>query len=138
MTLDERQALKDQLLVHEGLRLKPYVDTVGKVSIGVGHNLTDRGLSRPMVMALLDADLDDTIDGVYEALPWSAELPPVALRVLCDVAFNVGVEGLLKFKKLIAALQVRDYQKAADEVVNSALAPARAQRLAQLMRTAHG
>lgn len=134
-TSDDLAALKQQLIAHEGLRLKPYHDTVGKLTIGVGHNLTDLGITHAQALALLEDDLTATINGLLEALPWTRLLPATQFRVLVDVAFNTGLDGLLRFHQMLAAVQKGDYETAAREVVNSHLAPRRAQRLAALMRT---
>ena len=50
-------ALKAQLTRHEGLRLKPYRDTLGHLTIGVGRNLSEVGISEAEAIALLDADI---------------------------------------------------------------------------------
>jgi lysozyme len=133
---EDLAALRQQLIVHEGLRLMPYEDGAGKLTIGVGHNLTDRGITHAQAMALLDDDIADTVSSVFAAFPWTATIPAAPMRVLLDVAFNAGTRGLGKFVKLLAAVEAGDYQTAAAEVVNSHLAPARAQRLAALLRAA--
>ncbi len=135
MTATETAALRALLIVHEGRRLKPYRDTKGKITIGIGHNLTDRGLTDAQVDGLFADDLAEVEIEVAAALPWVGRLRPVAYRVVIDVAFNAGVTGLLGFHQMLAALQRGDDETAAREVVNSALAPARAQRLAHLLRS---
>jgi lysozyme len=117
------------------MRRYPYVDTKGKITIGVGRNLTDDGLSIDEVLAMLDHDILATLDGMREALPWTASLDVPRLRCLCDVGFNTGIAGLLKFQKMLAALKDGDHETAAQEILASQIAPARAQRLAALMRS---
>lgn len=134
MTDADYAALQQQLIAHEGLRLRPYRDTVGKITIGVGRNLTDDGISQDEAMYLLHDDLTDVLTGVSAALPWSLTQPFAVQRVLYDIAFNAGVEGLLGFHKMLAAIEAGDLPTAAQEVIHSQLAPARAQRLAQLLQ----
>ena len=128
-------ALTQLLVAHEGLRLRPYSDTVGKLTIGVGRNLTDKGISEAEAYYLLDDDIADVDIGLNLALPWTTALDAVRLRVLLDIGFNAGIEGLLRFHKMLAALERGDHETAAQEILNSALAPHRKQRLADLMRS---
>ena len=132
-TSDDLAALKQQLIDHEGLRLRPYSDTKGQLTIGVGHNLSVRGLTHDQVMDILDDDVTETINGLIQALPWTQTLDAPRFRVLVDVAFNAGIDGLLNFHKMLAALQKGDYVTAAAEIMNSQLAPQRAQSLAGLL-----
>jgi lysozyme len=132
---EDRDALRQQLIAHEGLRLRVYADSVGKLTIGCGRNLTDDGISQDEAMLLLDHDISATLDGLLRALPWTAQLDAPRLRVLADIGFNAGIEGLLRFRKMLDAVERRDYGTAADEVIHSQLAPNRAQRLAVLMRS---
>ncbi len=138
MTAADRAALRAQLIGHEGLKLTPYVDSVGKLTIGVGRNLTDVGISPHEALEFLDHDIDAAIAGIQKALPWTSRLDAVRFRVLIDMAFNLGVTGLLGFRRMLAALQADDYGRAADEMVQSAWVRqvgARALRLAEMMRT---
>lgn len=57
----DTQQLREQLERHEGLRLKPYKDTVGKLTIGIGRNLDDKGISRKEAFALLDNDIAEVV-----------------------------------------------------------------------------
>lgn len=133
-TSDDLSALKQQLIAHEGLRLRPYTDTKGKLTIGVGRNLTDDGISTDEAYDLLDHDITATINGIVQALPWTQTLSAGRFRALVDIGFNAGLGGLLDFHRMLAALQKGDYVTAAHEIVNSHLEPHRAQRLAILMR----
>lgn len=134
MTADDYQALQAQIIAHEGVRLRAYRDTRGILTIGVGRNLEDKGLSMPEAMDLLEHDLAEVIGGVTAALPWAADQPVCVQRVLYDIAFNAGVDGLLGFHKMLAAIQTGDLVTAAREVTRSQLAPGRAARLAKLLQ----
>jgi lysozyme len=132
------QALLDQLVAHEGLRLKPYRDTVGKLTIGVGRNLDDVGISKGEALGLLSNDVERVMEQLDQAIPWWAKLDGVRRAVLIDMGFNMGLGGLLGFKQTLSAVQSGDYQGAADGLLASKWATQvgqRAQDLARMMRT---
>lgn len=121
----------------EGRKLKPYIDTVGKTTIGVGRNLTDVGISDAECDALLQNDIGRAVAWLDRNLPWWRGLDPVRQRVIVNMAFNMG-GGLLTFVNTLAAMKRGDYAAAADGMLASKWANqvgARAQRLAQMMRT---
>lgn len=131
-------ALVRMLHEHEGLRLKPYRCTAGKLTIGVGHNLDDKGLPRVVVDLLLDIDIADTMEDLDNAIPWWRELDNVRQLVIADMAFNLGITGLLKFRKALQAMQHGIYDMAANEMRKSVWAKQvgrRADRLIEMMRT---
>lgn len=132
----DQKALVRQLRLHEGERLKPYRDTVGKLTIGVGRNLDDRGLTRDESAMLLGNDIKAVETDLIRALPWVAQLDDVRQRVLLDMAFNLGVPGLLGFKRTLATIQAGDYEKAAAMMLDSKWAGQvgqRAERLSRMM-----
>ena len=111
--------LKDALMRDEGLRLKSYVDSRGKITVGYGRNLTDVGLSLAEAELLLDNDMQRATAGVQAALPWTTGLDEVRRGALENMAFNLGVTGLLGFHKMLAAMQRGDWPTAALEALNS-------------------
>lgn len=123
--------LRIQLIKHEGLVLKPYTDTVGKLTIGVGHNLTDLGLTYQQSMFILDDDIKDTVDWLTRNCPWWAGLDPVRQTAIADMAFNLKGK-LLGFKKMIAAVQAKDWGAAAKELLDSDFAKQTGVRAADL------
>lgn len=130
--------LAEELRRDEGLRLKPYRDTVGKLTLGYGRNLDDRGITRAEAEILLMGDIAATIAAVEQALPWFPRLDGVRQRVLVNMAFNLGTAGLLKFRRMLAACEHGRYDEAADEMQASVWAqqvPTRAARLIAMMRT---
>ena len=130
--------LEAMLLRHEGLRLKPYRDTVDKLTIGVGRNLTDVGITRDEALVLLRGDIARTQAALDAALPWRAALDPVRGRVLVDMAFNLGVARLLGFGVMLAAARAGEWAEAADAMLRSRWAGQvgrRAQELAVEMHT---
>ncbi len=103
---------------HEGLRLKPYQDTVGKLTIGYGRNLDDVGITPPEAEAMLSQDIELT-DKALQSFEWFAELNDVRKAVVVDMAFNLGMTKFMQFKKMLVALQQLDYQEAAHEMLDS-------------------
>jgi lysozyme len=114
-----RALLKVQLVHHEGLRLKPYRDTVEKLTIGVGRNLDDVGISKEEAAALLDGDIDRTVAAIEAALPWFSSLDDARQRALVDMGFNLGVPGLLKFRDTLEHVRAGRYAEAAKEMLDS-------------------
>jgi lysozyme len=130
------QTLIEQIKRHEGLRLKPYQDTVGKLTIGYGRNLIDKGISRDEAEMLL---INDVLHLRHRltAYPWFLVMNEARQEAITNMAYNLGVRGLLKFKQMIAALDAHDYSLAADEMLNSRWARqvnGRATELASQMR----
>jgi len=130
--------LTDQLIRDEGLRLHPYTDTVGKITIGVGRNLTDVGITAAEAQMLLSNDIAVASARLEDAFPWASGLDYVRRSALINMAFNMGIGGLSKFPKFLAAMQAADWKAARNEMLNSLWASqvgARAQRLAIQIET---
>jgi lysozyme len=130
-----RDRLREDLIRDEGLRAKPYRCPAGKLTIGVGHNIEDNGLPAPIIEALLDHDIATSATELDRAIPWWRTLPEPAQRALVNMHFNMGWPRLSQFKRMLRALEARDWQGAAIEARNSAWAGqvgARAHRIAAL------
>lgn len=130
--------LISELIVDEGLRLQPYTDTMGKLTIGVGRNLTDIGVSEDEARYLLKSDLARVARGLDVACPWWRALSEARQRVVANMAFNLGLSGLLQFKNMMGALHNGDFADAADEMKRSSWARQvgkRAERLETMMRS---
>lgn len=124
--------ITELLSLHEGNKAKLYYDRAEIPTIGVGFNLKDVGLY-PEEIAFI---LNNRVGKLEKALPSLlvyTSLSDNRKMVLEDIAYGVGVQGLKKFKKMIAALEQQDYASAADEIIDSEIAPARARRLAAIM-----
>lgn len=137
MQPDELQQLRDQLIGHEGCKLKPYADVAGKITIGVGRNLTDKGLSTAEVTMLLDNDILECIADLMHTYSWFVTLDQVRQHAIIDMRFNLGAAGFARFPNLIHALAVADYQDAARQMLASLWAQQvghRADDLAAMMR----
>lgn len=132
----ESYSIEDLLIYHEGLRLKPYTDTANKLTIGVGRNLDDVGITKEEAMLLLNHDLNRVTNQLDSKIPWWRELSHVRQNVLISMAFNLGVSGLMQFRSMLSALQDGDYAAAAQEMLASRWASQvgnRAMELAYLM-----
>lgn len=130
--------LTSQLVRDEGLRLKPYRDTVGKLTIGVGRNLSDVGISRDEALLLLANDISRAESELAEHLPWTSKLDDARLGVLIAMAFNLGIGGLLAFKDALGHIKTAEYDLAAKALLQSKWAVqvgGRAERLAEQLRT---
>jgi lysozyme len=128
--------LKDELVRDEGLKLKPYRCTAGKLTIGVGRNLDDVGISASEAMLLLEHDINRVIAKLSYHLPWWSSLSENRQRVLANMAFNLGVDGLLKFKNTLSYIQNGNYSEAAKAMLESKWAKQvgeRAVRLSKMM-----
>lgn len=130
--------LRETLKQAEGTKLKPYVDTVGKLTIGTGRNLADNGISLAEADYLLTNDILAAWSQVTATWPWVLTLSDVRQRVLCEMVFQLGVGGVGAFKNALNAMVRGDFEMAADEMLDSRWAkdqtPSRAQRLALMMR----
>lgn len=137
------QRLMVELERDEGRRLKPYVDTVGKVTIGVGRNLSDVGISNAEADFFLANDVERILVGLDDKLPWWRNMDEERQLVLANLAFNVGIEDhtpegkLLTFKHTLEAMRLGNYVQAGEAMLQSKWARQvgpRARRLAERMR----
>ena len=127
-----------QMRFHEGVRSKVYKDHLGIMTIAVGRNLEDRGLSEDEIDYLLANDIQIVENELDNGLSWWRDLDEVRQRALADLAFNMGLPRLHGFVKMLDGLQRRDYHAAADELLDSKYAKqvgARSERVAQMIRT---
>ncbi|WMN61489.1 glycoside hydrolase family protein [Pseudoalteromonas xiamenensis] len=125
----------EQLKKHEGYRQYPYYCTEGRLTIGFGRNLDDAGVNEFEAEQLLANDIENARAGVRRRINLQHCNEPQQ-AVLVNMAFNLGINGLLGFKKMLNAVESGDFQQAALEMLNSRWAyqvPARAQELAKQM-----
>jgi len=130
--------IRSQLLRDEAVRNFPYTDTKGKLTIGVGHNLTDRGLSAGSIDFILSEDIVEVVTELRTRLPWFSALDEARRGVLINMCFNLGFSKLEGFPKFLAAAAQGDWNTAAEEMLSSAWAKEvgeRADRLAEQMTT---
>ena len=132
-----RSIVKQQLQLHEGLRLKPYTCSAGKLTIGYGRNLDDVGITQDEADALLNHDIDRSVEDARDLVTNFDQLNEVRQAVVVNMMFNLGKSRLSKFVKMLNALEHDDFDRAADEMLDSKWARHvgnRAVELAQLMR----
>lgn len=141
MTPEEKKALfekvETQLIVDEDLRLTPYKCPAGKLTIGVGRNLEDNGITREEAYFLLRNDVSQCHRQLSITFPFYDRLPSEKKEILLNMCFNMGINNLLKFKRMLAAMAVNNWSEAAHEMANSKWAfqvQDRARRLIEKMR----
>lgn len=128
--------LRALLVKHEGLRLKPYKCSAGKVTIGVGRNLDDVGITEFEANLMLNNDITRVQNECLREFAWIKSLDQVRQDVVFSMVFNLGMPRFKGFKKFIEALRVQNYAKAADEMLSSLWAQQvglRAQELSDMM-----
>ncbi|MBQ8678067.1 MAG: glycoside hydrolase family protein [Alphaproteobacteria bacterium] len=141
--------IEKRLEFHEGLRLQPYFCTRGKQTIGVGRCLDTNpltvqerrvcgdwhhGISRQAAFYLLRNDIKRCVKELKSGIPFFEALDDERQYALIDMCFQLGIRGLLIFRRMIAALGVGNYKEAARQCLDSAYAkqtPARAARIAK-------
>ena len=154
----KREDLIKQLAIHEGVELEVYEDTLGIETIGIGRNLKDRGiadlelahLSKSMdeiyqdgiteedAYFLAERDIDIVEGELFAAKPICNRLDGVRQMILIDMAFNMGIPRLMKFKKMWANIEGNHYELAAIERLDSLWADqvkGRATKLSEAMKT---
>lgn len=137
------ERLTPQLIVEEGVSLKPYLDTKGKLTIGVGRNLTDKGISLEEAMYLLPHDIDEAIRDLFRKFPWASELSLVRQVVLVNMCFNMGIgnakRGLASMDKTLKLIEDGNYAAGARGMSRTKWAKdvreIRAGRLCRMMET---
>lgn len=142
--------LQSQLQVEEAFRRFVYDDATGQEivpgytvqgnpTIGYGRNLIAQGVSEEEALVLLERDIARAWREVREHIPWAeSQLSVIRFAVLVNMAFNLGIEGLLGFQEMLTALQQGDYDGAADAMVQSLWykqTGTRAQTLVEQMRS---
>lgn len=110
--------LVERVVEHEGIRQFPYKDTRGFITIGIGRNLTTKGLSKDECYNLLTNDL---IACNFQLLtvPAYISLDKIRKDVLIELCFNLGFVGLRKFKKMWSAIEQKDYNEAQKQLRDS-------------------
>lgn len=132
----------------EGFRNEAYKDHLGKWTIGIGHLLEGKGYSEEQMASMywtdaevthnFEKDIQAVLRGLDRNIPWWADLSEVRQAVLISMGFQMGVEGLLAFKRTLAAIKDGRYSDAASYMLESKWAkqtPNRAKRTAKMMET---
>jgi len=123
----------------EGYRQFPYTCSAGKLTIGYGFNLDDVGISEEEAELLLEFRLRKLEEEMFHTYYWFRYMSEARKAVVLSMIYQLGMNGLLKFKKMISALEDEDYTLAASEGLDSLWAkqtPERATRQMQILK--HG
>lgn len=129
----EYQKLEAQLTVSESYRRLPYMDCCGKawrqcdcvprfkgnLTCGIGLNLETVGLKREVAELAMRVEISAAEKSLDRTLPWWRSLNPVRQRAIVDMAYNMGINGLLGFHKALAAAHDGDWSKVEIEVMDS-------------------
>ena len=124
--------LIEQLKRHEGIKLTPYKCTSDKLTIGVGRNLEDVGISEQEAEMLLQNDIQRAVTQLKERFPWTLELDEARFAALINFTFNVGIGTVSKFVNAMALLKAKNYDMAADEFLQSRWAEQVGQRAVEV------
>lgn len=132
MTMEKTTKL---IAKHEGLKLKPYKDSVGIWTIGYGRNLEEVGISEPEAESMLKHDVEKAYQQA-RSFKWFKDLNGPRRAVVVNMIFNLGLAGFSKFEKTILFLERGLYHAASEEMLNSKWAKQvgnRALELSELM-----
>jgi len=128
----------DLVTLHEGKKRKVYTCSAGKLSIGVGRNLEDLGLSDKEIDFLLRNDLTRVQRELVENIPCYKSLSAPRQAVLMDMCFNLGLSRFLQFRMMLTALEMEEYEEAAKEMLDSKWAKQVGKRSVRLAEMMHG
>jgi len=127
-------SLEERIKKHEGLRLTPYEDSEGILTVGYGRNLEAVPFSQDEVDLMFTNDFRRARQGA-ESFTAYTQLNETRRGVLIEMVFQMGVSGVSKFKRFLDAAYNRDWARAADEMLDSKWAkqtPERAKELARI------
>lgn len=122
---------------HEGFRAHLYRCTAGALTIGYGTNISE-GISEDEALLLLRSRLGQVVAVLEHRFSWWPRLTPARRQVLASMGYQLGLAGLLRFRRMLAAVAIEEWDQAADEMLDSKWAredsPRRARELAEMMR----
>jgi len=135
-----QDALISDLKQEEGLKLVAYQDHLGFWTIGYGRLIDERkggGISEAEAEYLLRNDVAKVTSELAARCEGWTDMPDNIRRATANMAFQLGITGLLGFKKMWAALRAKDWDEAAEHALDSTWArqtPNRAKRVTDLIR----
>tara|TARA_B110000305_G_C18920275_1_gene394812 strand:+ start:71 stop:511 length:441 start_codon:yes stop_codon:yes gene_type:complete len=119
--------LRKSVSSHEGIRYEAYKDTKGLWTTAIGHlirhdekHLITKKLTNADVDVIFTTDLNVAIDDARKFITES-DINEEAFEVICELSFWLGLPKLLMFKNLREALRQKDYDTAANELLDSKL-----------------
>ncbi len=110
--------LKQNIIKNEGFESKPYLCPNKKLTIGYGRNL-ENGITEREAVVLLENDLLNLKLELEDKLPVFKKLDDIRQNVILEMAYNMGIPNLLKFKNMIEFLKKNDFDSASKEMLNS-------------------
>lgn len=115
------KSLQLTLVYDEGVRLRPYHDTVGKLTIGVGRNIEDRGITMATALQMLQEDMTEALKDCHDIFgsDWIETAGHYRVVAVVNMLFNLGRSRFLGFTKMIAHLKTRQFEAAAMEAKDS-------------------
>lgn len=113
-----RDILHTNLIKHEGVKLKPYRDTAGVLTIGVGHNL-ENGITHKTVMQILDDDIDVATQDAKKIFPSLLTFSDNRQAALIELVFNMGLGTFSKFHTTIACIHAGNWKLGARNLLDS-------------------
>ena len=119
------QKLEIDLTAEEGRKNNTYYDNLGFVTGGIGHLLDPRKGGRlpdKVIDLLFQLDVDEKLNEIFVRIPWAADLSEPRQRALVNMAFQMGVEGVLKFENMLRCLQAKEWEAAVSAAKDSAWA----------------
>ena len=131
--------LRETITRHEGSRLDMYQDTLGIWTIGVGHNIQEKGISPKVMEIMLQEDLEEAISELKRSVSFFSRMPEQVQEALVNLSFNMGIPRLMQFRNTLAYLRDGEFESAADELLDSRYAEQvghRALEVADMIRTA--
>ena len=146
----DMEEIINRLVLHEGIKLKPYKCPSGYLSIGIGRNLITnpltkaekivvgdltQGITYDMAIYLLRHDIKRVIEECRSCFPFWKYLDAERKYALFDMCFNLGLRKLMGFKKMLSALEIGDYRGAAKECLNSKYAKDVGERATRIAKT---
>src|ERR1051326_3896985 len=113
------QMMRRKSIQREAIREYPYADIFGKITIGIGHNLTDNPLPKFMIDQLFEMDVKEAYNNLVNNYPWFDALDKPRKTIILYMMFAIGLPRFSGFKKMIKCMEKNDFGGAAREVLNS-------------------
>ena len=111
--------VKEMLIRHEGTMCTLYQCTEDKWTIGVGRNLTDRGITEEEAMYLLDNDIKRVMNQLDEYWTVWRSFPKKGQMVCLDMCFQMGIQGFMGFRRTRALMEMGMWLEASEELLDS-------------------
>ena len=136
--LDE---IVEEIALAEGWRSRVYLDSLGKETIGFGFLVKELNLTKEEGMMILKRYVNERIESISKTQKWVLDMPPEIQKVFVSMVYQMGLNGVLSFKKMIAHMKDSNWRMASVEMLDSKWArsdsPKRALKYADIVKE-HG